>query len=79
MGALPNAIVVRPHLSLENRANRDRMVRAATDHPLVTAHAARRPNGDLPVPLLDKDPDAAHDVAIGYPGYTPSSAACAAG
>jgi hypothetical protein len=53
----------------------DQMVRAATDNPLVTAHAARRPNGDLAVLLLNKDPDASHEVAIDYRGYTPGAAA----
>jgi hypothetical protein len=53
----------------------DQMVRAATDNALVTAHAARRPNGDLAVLLINKDPDAAHDVALTYRGYTPSAAA----
>jgi hypothetical protein len=53
----------------------DQMVRAGTDNPLVTAHAARRPNGDLAVLLLNKDPDNAHTVAVAYRGYTPSAAA----
>ena len=53
----------------------DQMVRAATDNALVTAHAARRPNGDLAVLLINKDPDAVHDVALDYRGYTPSAAA----
>ncbi|HEX5199983.1 MAG TPA: cellulose binding domain-containing protein, partial [Actinoplanes sp.] len=53
----------------------DQMVRAATDNALITAHAARRPNGDLAVLLINKDPDAAHDVALAYSGYTPSAAA----
>jgi hypothetical protein len=53
----------------------DQMIRAGTDNPLVTAHAARRPNGDLSVLLLNKDPDNAHDVSLAFQGYTPSSAA----
>jgi hypothetical protein len=53
----------------------DQMIRAATTDPLVTAHAARRPNGDLSVLLINKDPDAAHDVALDWSGYTPSAAA----
>jgi cellulose binding protein with CBM2 domain/fibronectin type III domain protein len=52
----------------------DQMIRAGTDNPLVTAHASRRPNGDLAVLLINKDPDAAHDVALDYAGYTPSAA-----
>ncbi|GAA0531707.1 cellulose binding domain-containing protein [Paractinoplanes ferrugineus] len=53
----------------------DQMIRAGTSDPLVTAHAARRPNGDLAVLLINKDPAAARDVALDYSGYTPSSAA----
>ncbi|MEU4239794.1 cellulose binding domain-containing protein [Actinoplanes sp. NPDC026619] len=53
----------------------DQMIRAATSDPLITAHAARRPNGDLSVLLINKDPSSAHDVALNYSGYTPSSAA----
>jgi hypothetical protein len=40
----------------------DRFVRAGTDHALVTAHAVRRPDGDLAVLLVNKDPDNAHPV-----------------
>ncbi|MEU4471994.1 cellulose binding domain-containing protein [Micromonospora sp. NPDC023888] len=53
----------------------DQFVRAGTDEPLVTAHAVRRGNGDLAVLLVNKDPDAAHQVAIDYAGFTPSAAA----
>ncbi|NBE79944.1 cellulose binding domain-containing protein [Micromonospora rubida] len=53
----------------------DQLVRAGTDQPLVTAHAARRANGDLAVLLVNKDPDNAHPVAIDYAGFTPSGAA----
>jgi hypothetical protein len=53
----------------------DQMVQAATNNAIVTAHAARRPNGDLAVLLLNKDPDASHEVTIDYRGYTPSTAA----
>ncbi|MEJ3745918.1 cellulose binding domain-containing protein [Actinomycetes bacterium KLBMP 9797] len=53
----------------------DQFVRAATDQPLVTAHAVRRPNGDLAVLLVNKDPDNAHDVTIDYAGYAPGAAA----
>ena len=53
----------------------DQMVQAQTGDPLVTAHAARRPNGDLAVLLINKDPDAAHDVALDLRGYTASAAA----
>ncbi|MET8087397.1 cellulose binding domain-containing protein [Micromonospora sp. NPDC005237] len=53
----------------------DQFIRAGTDEPLVSAHAVRRGNGDLAVLLINKDPDAAHDVAIDYAGFTPSTAA----
>ncbi|GAA2629705.1 cellulose binding domain-containing protein [Paractinoplanes durhamensis] len=53
----------------------DQMIRAGTDNALVTAHAARRPNGDLSVLLINKDPSSAHDVALNYAGYTSSAAA----
>ncbi|MFG1867055.1 cellulose binding domain-containing protein [Micromonospora arborensis] len=53
----------------------DQFVRAGTDEPLVTAHAVRRGNGDLAVLLVNKDPDAAHEVTIDYAGFTPSGAA----
>ncbi len=53
----------------------DRFVGAGTDEPLVTAHAARRPNGDLAVLLINKDPGNAHPVDISYTGYTPADGA----
>ena len=51
----------------------DQLVRAGTDDPLVSAHAARRPNGDLAVLLLNKDPEAARTVDIDYHGWTPAA------
>jgi hypothetical protein len=64
-------------LSLVNAFVRpgDQFVGAATSDPLVTAHAARRANGDLAVLLLNKDPDNARTVSIGYAGYSPASGA----
>jgi hypothetical protein len=53
----------------------DQFIRAGTDQPLVTAHAARRPNGDLAVLLVNKDPDNSYPATISYAGYTPSGAA----
>ena len=53
----------------------DQMVRAGTDDPLVTAHASRRPNGDLAVLMINKDPDHERTVTMDYRGYTPTSAA----
>jgi hypothetical protein len=53
----------------------DQLIRAGTDDPLVTAHAARRPNGDLQVLLVNKDPDNEREAAVDYRGYTPAAAA----
>jgi Cellulose binding domain/Fibronectin type III domain len=53
----------------------DQFIRAGTDQPLVTAHAVRRPNGDLAVLLVNKDPDNPYPVSIGYAGYTPAAGA----
>jgi Cellulose binding domain/Fibronectin type III domain len=53
----------------------DQFIRAATDEPLVTAHAARRPDGDLAVLLVNKDPDNARDVTLHYTGFSPAGAA----
>jgi hypothetical protein len=52
----------------------DQLVQAGTDNPLVSAHASRRADGDLAVLLVNKDPDNAHTVALGYHGWTPSAA-----
>jgi hypothetical protein len=53
----------------------DQFIRAASDQALVSAHAARRPNGDLAVLLVNKDPDNSYPVTINYAGFTPSAAA----
>jgi len=53
----------------------DQFIRAASDQALVTAHAARRPNGDVAVMLVNQDPDNSYPVAINYAGFSPSSAA----
>jgi len=50
----------------------DQLVRAGSAST-VRAHAARRPNGDLAVLLLNTDPDNARTVTIDYAGYTPSA------
>jgi hypothetical protein len=52
----------------------DQLVRAGTNNPMVSAHASRRPNGDLAVLLVNKDQDLAHTVAVTYHGWTPSGA-----
>ncbi|MGW5718420.1 cellulose binding domain-containing protein [Amycolatopsis sp. NPDC003865] len=46
----------------------DQFVRAAADDPLVDVHAARRPNGDVAVLLVNKDPAAARTVDLGRAG-----------
>lgn len=53
----------------------DQFIRAGSDRATVTAHAARRPNGDLAVLLVNQDPDNAHTVAVDYAGFTPATAA----
>ncbi|MEV4507438.1 cellulose binding domain-containing protein [Dactylosporangium sp. NPDC049525] len=53
----------------------DQLVRAGTGDPLLSAHAARRPNGDLAVLLVNKDPDNARAVSLQYAGYSPAAAA----
>jgi hypothetical protein len=52
----------------------DTMVRAASAQGIVSAHAVRNANGDLSVLLINKDPAAAHTVALHYAGFTPSTA-----
>ncbi|MEN3310264.1 MAG: hypothetical protein V7603_6466 [Micromonosporaceae bacterium] len=53
----------------------DQFIRAGTDQPSVTAHAVRRPDGDLAVLLVNKDPDNAYPATIDYAGYTPAAGA----
>lgn len=50
----------------------DQLVAAGTSDPLVSAHAARRPDGSLAVLLLNKDPDNARAVTLGFQGWTPA-------
>jgi hypothetical protein len=52
----------------------DQFVRAATDNPAISAHAARRPNGDLAVLLANRDPANAQPVTLDYAGYEPAAA-----
>ena len=52
----------------------DTMVRAGSDSSMVAAHAVRNANGDLSVLLVNKDPANAHQVALHYAGFTPSTA-----
>ncbi|MFC4014765.1 cellulose binding domain-containing protein [Nonomuraea purpurea] len=53
----------------------DQFVRAASDQSKVAAHAARRPNGDLAVMLINTSSDTSYPVAIDYAGYTPAAGA----
>ncbi|MEV0351074.1 cellulose binding domain-containing protein [Nonomuraea sp. NPDC050680] len=53
----------------------DQFVRAATGQAKVTAHAARRPDGDLAVLLINTSSDTSYPVTIGYSGFSPASAA----
>ncbi|MEV0900003.1 cellulose binding domain-containing protein [Actinoplanes sp. NPDC049802] len=48
----------------------DRFIAAGADDPLVSAHAVRRPNGDVAVLMINKDPEAEHTVALNYHGFT---------
>jgi hypothetical protein len=52
----------------------DQLVRAGTDDPLVGAYASRRPNGDLAVLLVNRDPEHERAVTLNYSGYQPGSA-----
>ncbi|WP_252786318.1 cellulose binding domain-containing protein [Actinoallomurus rhizosphaericola] len=49
----------------------DTLIRAGTDDPLVSAHAARNADGGLSVELVNKDPDHARTVDLDYAGWTP--------
>jgi hypothetical protein len=51
----------------------DQFIRAATDNPAISAHAARRPNGDLALLMVNRDPANAHQVTLDYAGYRPAS------
>jgi hypothetical protein len=50
----------------------DQLVRAGTADPLVSAHAARRSNGDLAVLLVNKDSEQARTVTLDYHGWMPA-------
>jgi hypothetical protein len=52
----------------------DTLVRAGSDNPLVSVHAARNANGDLSVELVNKDPSNAYAVSLHYAGWQPSTA-----
>jgi Cellulose binding domain/Fibronectin type III domain len=52
----------------------DAMVRAGSDQPLISVHAARQANGNLSVMIVNKDPANSYPVSLHYAGFTPSSA-----
>jgi len=52
----------------------DQLVRAATDQPLVSAHAVRQANGNLAVQLVNKDVNNSYPISLHYTGFTPSGA-----
>jgi hypothetical protein len=52
----------------------DTLVKADSDNPLVSAHAARNADGDLSVELVNKDPSNAYTVSLHYAGWQPSTA-----
>ncbi|MFG1945783.1 cellulose binding domain-containing protein [Nonomuraea sp. NPDC048826] len=53
----------------------DQFVRAATDQPAVSAHAARRPDGNLAVMLINSSRDTSYAATLDYAGFTPASGA----
>ncbi|MFI0232559.1 cellulose binding domain-containing protein [Streptomyces sp. NPDC017086] len=53
----------------------DTMVAAESSAQDVSAHAVLRRDGRLSVLLVNKNPDAARTVDLGYTGFTPSAAA----
>src|SRR6185437_5965083 len=52
----------------------DQMVKAATDQPLVSAHAVRQANGNLAVQIVNKDVNNSYPINLHYTGYVPSTA-----
>ncbi|GIH28327.1 alpha-L-arabinofuranosidase [Acrocarpospora phusangensis] len=53
----------------------DQFVKAASGQAKVVAHAARRPNGDLAVLLINTSSDTSYPVALGYAGFSPAGGA----
>ncbi|WP_245665773.1 cellulose binding domain-containing protein [Actinoplanes subtropicus] len=52
----------------------DTLIRAGSDHQLISVHAARNTDGRLSVELMNQDPTTAYAVNLTYDGWTPSSA-----
>ncbi|SDK95171.1 cellulose binding domain-containing protein [Nonomuraea jiangxiensis] len=53
----------------------DQFIRAAAGRSDVVAHAARRPNGDVAVLLINTSSSTAHPVTLGYEGFRPAAGA----
>jgi len=53
----------------------DTLVGTTSSQSLLTSHAVRRANGDVSVMLINKDPNNAFTVSLGYSGFTPASGA----
>ncbi|WP_250002973.1 cellulose binding domain-containing protein [Actinoplanes sp. M2I2] len=51
----------------------DRFVGTGSGDPLVSAHAVRRPDGDIAVLLINKDPAESRTVTVNYHGFTPAA------
>jgi hypothetical protein len=52
----------------------DTLVKASSDNPLLSVHAARNTDGDLSVELVNEDPANSYTVNLNYDGWAPSSA-----
>ncbi|NUR73243.1 MAG: alpha-L-arabinofuranosidase [Hamadaea sp.] len=51
------------------------LVRAVASDPMVKTHAARKPNGDLSVLLVNEDETNSKSVTLSYAGYSPAATA----
>ena len=51
----------------------DALVQASASSSLLAVHAVKRPNGDVNVMLINKDPNNDATVNLSYSGFTPSS------
>jgi hypothetical protein len=52
----------------------DTLVKAGSNNPLVSVHAARNADGGMSVVLLNQDPANEYTVKLNYDGWTPSGA-----
>ncbi|MET8861970.1 cellulose binding domain-containing protein [Nonomuraea sp. NPDC004580] len=53
----------------------DQFIRAAASRSDIQAHAARRPNGDLAVLLINTSADTSYPVELDYAGFSPAAGA----